>query len=458
MTPKMIAEIHETLVQSNLKRVLLPERARKAALKQLLSAVQENEERIISALKTDLGRARFESYVAEIAFIKEEINLALRSLSRWCHKTHVKTPIVFQPGSSYVEPTPKGVVLILAPWNYPFQLSFVPLISAIAAGNCAIVKPSEIASASSEVIASIINSSLDTKCFRAICGDADIAKALLELPFDHIFYTGNTTVGSYVMEKAARHLTPVTLELGGKSPAIVDASCNLPLTVKRILWGKCLNAGQTCIAPDYVLIDNRLKDEFIKLAKVYLASMYGENAQDSNSLGRIINDHHFNRLQNYLKDGCIVHGGRHDKSKKYFEPTLITDVPLDSPLMTEEIFGPILPIIGINSIDDGIAFVASRPHPLALYIFATNDGVIRNVLEHTISGGVAINDVIAHVGIIDLPFGGIRHSGIGAYHGHHGFQTFSHMRAVHRRANMLDNPIKYAPYSDQKLRLAKIVM
>lgn len=453
-----IVEAHKTLTQSNKDRLLLPKSVRRQALRQLHKALIDNEEQIFSALKADLGKSRFESFVAEIAFVNEEIKCALKSLDAWSKKRVVKTPIAFQPGTSYIEPTPKGVVLIIAPWNYPFQLSLVALASAIAAGNCVIVKPSELASESANVIANIINNYLDPRCFRAICGDKTTAQTLLDLPFDHIFYTGSTAVGIEVMKKAAVHLTPVTLELGGKSPCIIDRSADLSLAAKRILWGKCLNAGQTCIAPDYILMEKDLVNDFVAHAKRHLNAMFGDNNKMSDSFGRIVNGQHFERLLKYLHNGRIVHGGAFDAEDLYLEPTLLVDVSPESPVMQDEIFGPILPIMGVDSLHDAISFVNDKPNPLALYVFSNDKKNIKLVLDRTISGGITINDCISHVAIIDLPFGGIRHSGIGSYHGVHGFETFSHMRSVHKRANILDMPIKYPPYSEKKLKLARILL
>lgn len=453
-----IIDTHRILTEANRDRLLLSITARKQALRHLQKALIGNEERIFRALKTDLNRARFETYVTEIAIIKEEINLALTSLRTWSRRRVVKTPLTFQPGTSYVEPTPKGVVLIIAPWNYPFQLSLVPLVSAIAAGNCAIVKPSEFAPASASVIADIINNHLENRCFRAILGDTTTAQSLLDLPFDHIFYTGSSTIGTEVMKKAAVHLTPVTLELGGKSPCIVDASADLKLAVKRILWGKYMNAGQTCIAPDYVLIDRKLINDFVMFAKTHLLAMYGDQVEKSESYGRIINQQHFTRLVSYLGEGLVAHGGRHDAATKFLEPTILLDVKADAAVMTDEIFGPILPIIGINVLDEAISFINRKAKPLAIYVFSNNSRHIEKVIEETISGGIAINDCVSQAGIIGLPFGGVGHSGFGAYHGVYGFETFSHMRAVHKRANILDNAIKYAPYSDKKLKLARILL
>jgi len=452
-----IAEAFKILNDSYRARQLLPLSARKACLKQFLQAVKDSESEIFEALKEDLGRSCFESYVTEIAFIKSEITCALKSLARWSEARPVSTPLVFLPGQSYIEPAPKGVVLIIAPWNYPFQLSLVPLISAIAAGNCVIIKPSELAQASARVIAKLVQDNLDPRFFRVFNGDASVAKELLELPFNHIFYTGSTAVGREVMKKAAENLIPVTLELGGKSPAVVDETCNLELAVKRIMWGKCLNAGQTCIAPDHVLISAKLIPNFVSLAKKYVQDTYGADPHVG-CFGRIINERHTQRLIGYLADGHVALGGKFKLAERYLEPTLITNVRENAPIMHEEIFGPILPLIGIKNLDDAIARINQRPSPLALYIFSNNRENIRKISDYTNAGGITINDCISHAGIIELPFGGVGSSGMGAYHGQYGFETFSHLRGVHKRANLLDNPLKYPPYTSQKLSLVRVVM
>ncbi|HXW53988.1 MAG TPA: aldehyde dehydrogenase family protein [Myxococcota bacterium] len=458
MNTKNIVDIHRTLVQSHAMR--RPESLvdRKKPLRQLRLALLTEEPRIYQAVKRDLGRPQFETFVAELAFIKKEIDFALRNIDDWARPRLVKTPMIFQPGSAFIEPTPKGVVLIIGTWNYPFQVSLVPLVSAIAAGNCAVVKPSEMAHESAQVIADIVNQYLDPNCFRAIGGGVETAKYLLDLPFDHIFYTGSTLVGKEIMAKAARHLTPVTLELGGKSPAIVDKDCDLSLAVKRILWGKCLNAGQTCIAPDYVLLHSEHTTSFVAHAKKHLQAMFGDSIIKSQSYARIVNERHFDRLVSYLSQGKVVLGGRYDRAEKFIEPTILMDAPPDAPVMVDEIFGPILLVIPVTDLSEAIAFINERPHPLALYIFSKDKRNIRQVLDRTISGGVAINEVLSQVAITELPFGGVRYSGIGGYHGAFGFETFSHMRAIYKRSNFLDNPLRYAPYTERKLKLAKTLL
>lgn len=455
---QIIDSAMEGLRASHQRQILMPLKKRYALLKALYQGLCDNESRILQALKDDLGKSPFESYVAEIALVKEEIKTAERFLSQWCAVRPVSTPLVFQPGTSFVKPTPKGVVLIIAPWNYPFQLSLVPLVSALAAGNCVVLKPSEHALHSEKLIKEIIEKYLDRDCVSVLCGDRELAQALVETPFDHIFYTGSTQVGREVMKKAAHNLVPVTLELGGKSPAIVAEDADIDRAAQRIMWAKCLNAGQTCIAPDYVLLHERQIEPFVMSAKKYLRAMYGDDPRLSEDYGRIINRHHTERLKNYLFDGRIVCGGTIDLDERYVEPTIMVEVKPDATVMKEEIFGPILPLISVKNTDEAISFVTAREHPLALYIFSHNKKTIKKICDGTLSGGVVINDCITHVAISDLPFGGIRHSGMGNYHGRYGFETFSHLRAFHQKGRFFDNPIKYPPYSSVKLSLARLAM
>jgi aldehyde dehydrogenase (NAD+) len=453
-----ISQTFQQLCASQAARKMAPLSARKKALQRLLQGILDNEARIFLSLKNDLRRNRFETYACEIAAVKEEINIALKNLRDWTDKKIVPTPLVFQPGESFIEYTPKGVVLIIAPWNYPVQLSLIPLISAIAAGNCAILKPSELAQSSALFLADLIKEYLDPTCFAVFNGDLDTAKALLELPFDHIFYTGSTAVGREVMKKAAEKLIPVTLELGGKSPCLIDVSANLELAAKRIAWGKCLNAGQTCIAPDYVLIHESLTEKFIQLLSTAITGMYSENPGESPDYGRIINNKHWQRLRAYLDQGRIVHGGRHLEADLYIEPTLMVDVKPDAKIMVDEIFGPILPIISVSGMKQAVDFVNAREKPLALYIFANDKKVIAEISDTTNPGGLCINDCISHVANANLPFGGVGHSGMGSYHGFFGFETFSHRRGVYRRANFLDNPVKYPPVTKTKLALVRALI
>lgn len=455
---KTISSVWQTLKKSSDEKKLVPLKARKIALQQLQRGLEELQEDIMTALVHDLGRPRFESYVLEIALIKNEIKSALKSLPSWSAKKKVRTTLPFQPGSSWIAPTPKGLVLIIAPWNYPFQLSLLPLVSAIAAGNCAIIKPSELAPHSSTVIANLISHYLDPNYFRVLEGDHQVCDSLLDMPFDHIFFTGSNHIGRHVMKRASEHLTPLTLELGGKSPAIIDNSGLNEVTIKRLLWGKFMNAGQTCIAPDYVLIEKSLITKFVQMAKKQLRIMFGDNAHQSSSFARIVNEKHLLRLIQYLKVGTIAHGGNYDQKGLFLEPTLMTDIPLDAAVMQEEIFGPILPIIGYENIDEAINFINARPKPLALYVFSSINKTVQKVLHDTVSGSVGINDCVSQAGIEGLPFGGVGASGFGNYHGHHGFLTFSHMRAVYQRSTHLDNPLRYPPYSTHKLKVAQLIL
>lgn len=440
------------------QRSLWPVSFRKECLRKLLKAINNSEEDIMKALKDDMRKNAFDAYVAEIAPIKQEIVHALKNVARWAESTRVKTELAFWPGTSWVTPSPKGVVLIIAPWNYPIQLSLIPLVSAIASGNVAIIKPSELAASSAKLIYRIVHETLPSECFQVINGEAQTAEALLMLPFDHIFYTGSTKIGKAVMKAAAEHLSPVTLELGGKSPCLIDKSANLKLAAKRIAWGKCLNAGQTCIAPDYVLIEHSIKQNFLALLKDALKSMYGDDPFVSDDYGRIINLPHWSRLNNYLSQGKIAFGGRHMQSDLYIEPTVLVSVDEHSPVMEEEIFGPILPVIPVADMRHAINFVNHRPYPLALYLFSMRDTIINAVKQECKYGGMSINDTISHIANLNLPFGGRGPSGIGNYHGHYGFKTFSHESALYQRSNFLDNPIKYPPHNRRKVSVAKLLV
>lgn len=431
--------------------------ARKEVLQSLLAMVSDNQEEIIKALKEDLGRPAFESFVAEVAFIKQEIKLALKKLSSWTKEKPVKTPLAFLPGKAYIKPCPKGVVLLIAPWNYPFQLSLVPLVSALAAGNTVLLKPSEIAESSQNLLKTLLNRYVDSSLVEVLCGGATFTQSLLEREFDHIFYTGGGKVAQKVLEAAAKHICPTTLELGGKSPVIIDATADLDLAAKRILWGKCMNAGQTCIAPDYVLIEGKA-DAFIDYLKNHMQKMFEGDVNKSPHFARIINQAHLKRLASYLEGQKPVFGGNYDLSQKFFAPTLVLNPKLDSSLMREEIFGPILPIIEVGHIDEAIKIIKSKEHPLAMYVFSNNDQQIKSILNKTLSGSVAINDCLSQVAISSLPFGGLRHSGMGSYHGYYGFATFTHFQSIYKRSNYLDNPIKYPPYNDKKMRLAQSLL
>jgi acyl-CoA reductase-like NAD-dependent aldehyde dehydrogenase len=347
-----------------------------------------------------------------------------------------------------------GVVLIISAWNYPFHLAITPLVGAIAAGNCAVVKPSEIAPKTSQVLTELIGENFDPSYLTVVEGDAQVGKELLAQKFDHIFFTGSARIGQIVMEAAAKKLTPVTLELGSKSPCIVDQDCDLACTARRIVWGKFLNAGQTCIAPDYVLVDQKVKADLIQSMLAEVKAFYGENPEDSPDYARIINQKQFNYLQGLLQEGIILYGGQTNHETRYIAPTLIEGVTWDSLVMQEEIFGPILPILEYSRIEEAIAQINQRPKPLALYLFSKNSQLQRQVLEQVSSGTAVLNDAVLHFNIPQLPFGGVGQSGIGSYHGFASFQTFSHYRSVLKRWFSLDLNLRYPPYGN-KLQLLK---
>ena len=422
-------------------------------LKQLKSAVIRYQSKIVEAVKSDLGRPEFEAYF-EIASLAE-INLALKQLKKWSKPKKVKTPIEQFPSSAWIEPQPLGVVLIIAPWNYPFQLTISPLVGAIASGNCAIVKPSEYAPHTSSVVAEMIQDCLDPRHVAVIEGGLSISQQLLSEKFDHIFFTGSSNVGRVVMRAAAEHLTPVTLELGGKSPCIVDSQANLSVAAKRITWGKFINAGQTCVAPDYLLIDCKVKEEFLALIKKNITDFYGQEPFTSPDYGRIINQKHLNRLSGFLQDGQIVCGGQVNPQELYIAPTIVDQVQWSDSVMQEEIFGPILPVIEYENLEQAIASVNERPKPLALYFFSKNPAKIQQVLHSTSSGGVCINDVVMHLAIQDLPFGGVGESGMGSYQGKASFDNFSHYRSILKKAFWLDLDWRYAPYKASNLKQIK---
>ncbi|MFW5664348.1 MAG: aldehyde dehydrogenase [Coleofasciculus sp.] len=424
-------------------------------LKRLKQAVVDDQEAIINAVKADLGRPEFEAYF-EIAAITE-INYAIKHLKSWVKPKKVAVGLEQFPASGKIYPEPLGVVLIISPWNYPFQLLISPLVGAIAAGNCAVLKPSEIAAHTSTAITNLIQKTFDPAYIAVVEGDADTSKALLAEKFDHIFFTGGTAIGKIVMEAAAKHLTPVTLELGGKSPCIVDADTDLKDTAKRITWGKYLNAGQTCIAPDYLLVDQQIKSDLLTELQKCVQDFYGQEPEQSPDYARIISHRHFDRLVPLLKDGEIVIGGQTRPEDKYIAPTVIDGVSWDSPIMEEEIFGPILPVLEYSNLNDAITQINARPKPLALYLFSKDKQKQQQVLQQTSSGGVCINDTVMQVGVTTLPFGGVGDSGMGNYHGKASFDTFSHFKSVLKKGFWFDLNWRYPPYNG-KLSLFKRII
>ena len=425
-------------------------------LKKFRKAIIENDELISAALKADLNKQPFESYMCETGLLLEEINFHIKHLKKWSKTRRVKSGIGQLPGRSYICPEPYGVVLIMAPWNYPVQLCLMPLVGAISAGNCAIVKPSAYAPESSRVISKLIESAFPTGFVTAVEGGRDANKALLDEPFDYIFFTGSVAVGKTVMEAAAKRLTPVTLELGGKSPIIVDETANLPLAARRIAFGKVLNAGQTCVAPDYLMIEKSVEAPFIEEYKKALTSFFPDG--DMSGMVRIINDKHFERVCNILDNsGSIAIGGVRDAETRFIEPAVLTDVPIDSPAMQQEIFGPVLPVLPYEKLDDCIDFIRSRPKPLALYIFSENKMNQEKVLNSCSFGGGCINDTVIHLASSHMSFGGVGESGMGSYHGKKSFDTFTHYRSVLKQGK-LDVKLRYFPYKSGKEKITRMIL
>jgi len=422
------------------------------ALEHLL---MEREQDILDALRADLGKPATEAFGSEIGLPLSELRLTRKKLASWMKPERVRTSFLAMPGRSYIYKEPLGVTLIIAPWNYPFQLVVLPLIGAIAAGNCAVVKPSEISPNVSALLAKWVPKYLDPKAVQVVEGGVPETTALLREKWDHIFYTGNGTVGRIVMEAASKYLTPVTLELGGKSPCIVDESADLDMAAKRIVYGKFFNAGQTCVAPDYVLVHDHVHDALVNRMVSTIREFYGDDPKQSPDFARIVNERHHARLTRLLANTDVVTGGEADLSDRYIAPTILRNVSEDDPVMQEEIFGPILPVISVPSVESAIGFVNRHEKPLALYVFAGDEAAQDRVLSGTSAGGTVLNHVWLHVGVPELPFGGVGESGMGAYHGRQSFETFSHKRSVLKKPTLPDPPILFPPYSARKLRWLK---
>lgn len=425
-------------------------------LRALKQAVIDHQAAILQALHDDFRKSEFEAYATEIGVIRE-IDHAIKHLKQWVKPRRVSTSLTQFPSSAKVVPEPLGVVLIISPWNYPFQLMISPLIGAIAAGNCAMLKPSEFAPHTSKAIADLIQHTFDPSYVTVIEGGVETSQTLLEERYDHIFFTGGTAIGRIVMAAAAKHLTPVTLELGGKSPCIVDRDIDLPTAARRIAWGKFINAGQTCIAPDYLLVQEDMKPALVEALKRTIIDFYGENPADSPDYPRLISDRQFQRVESLLSSGTIILGGQTNASDRYIAPTLLDQVAPDSPIMQEEIFGPILPILTYRTLEEAIAFVNERPKPLALYLFSRSTDAQAQVLSRTSSGGLCFNDTVMQVGVPDLPFGGVGPSGMGSYHGKAGFDALSHHKSVLTTSFWLDLNWRYAPYAGKLDLLKKVI-
>lgn len=435
----------------------LPLEFRLAQLRSLYRGIKRFEPQILEALRSDLGKSAEESYMSEIGMCLTEIRHTARHLREWSRPQRVPTPLMHFPGSSRIVREPRGVCLIIVPWNYPFLLAVGPMISAIAAGNCVTLKPSEYAPATAAVLEKMLDVCFEGRFCRTVTGGAEVSAAETARPYDMIFFTGSTAVGRKVMAAAAQNLTPVVLELGGKSPCIVDETADLPVAAARIIWGKCLNSGQTCVAPDYVLVARSRKDALIREMQKAICRFYGEDPCENSAYPRIVNERHFDRLAAMLPEDPAV-GGRVDRESLKIEPTLIeTTLNDQSPLMTEEIFGPLLPIVPYDNIHEALGYILSRPRPLALYLFSRNRKLQRRVVETIPFGGGCINDTISHITTPYLPFGGTGDSGMGAYHGRCGYETFTHAKSILSKPFRPDLPVRYPPLTGKLDLLHKIL-
>ena len=425
-------------------------------LKKLNDIIKKNEDKILNELKKDLGKSNFEGYVTEVGILYDDINFHIKNVKKWSSEEKRKSPIVYYPSKSYIYKEPYGVTLIIGPFNYPFQLVIAPLIGAISAGNTAIIKPSENSRNIALLLEKLINENFPEGYLRVVnpLGGKETVSLLLDKPFDYIFFTGSVRVGKLVMQKAAQHLTPVTLELGGKSPCIVDSDAKLKLAAKRIVWGKFLNAGQTCISIDYVLIHEKVKNTFIKELFREIKHRY-KNAAFNSSYPKIINRHHYNRLKKLLASETKVIGGICNDTERKISPAILPDTDFDKPVMQEEIFGPLLPIISYRSLDKAIQTLKTKEKPLACYVFTKKKATANKIIHEISYGGGCINDVVIHISNHNLPFGGVGNSGIGGYHGKYSFETFSHRKSIVKSSGKFDIPLRYAPYGTLKYHLLK---
>lgn len=429
------------------------------SLRRLRRGIAENEPALLEAVRMDLGKSAFEAYECELLSVYREIDESIRRLRSWSKPRRVKTPWYHFPAASRLYPEPLGVSLILSPWNYPFLLAVSPLVAAVSAGCCAVVKPSEDAPHTAAALEALLTGCFETEHVVCVQGGVCESERLLALPFDKIFFTGSPRVGRIVMQAAARNLTPVTLELGGKSPCIVDETADIALAAKRILWGKTLGAGQTCVAPDYLLVHRSVKDALLQKLAEFSTAFYGARPLENGDYPRIVNERHFDRLVGLLEAGRpqIVFGGGYDKARLKIEPTVFADLPPAHPLMEEELFGPLLPVLPVDSLQQALDMVAARPKPLALYLFSNDAARIKHVTRTAHFGGCCINDTVLHVNNHYLPFGGVGESGMGRYHGRRGFEAFSYEKAVLTNRRFPDLPIRYPPYGDKLGLLKRLV-
>ena len=437
----------------------IPLAKRVQALHRLKKGLQKFERPLLDALQSDLGKSEMEGYSTEVGFLYLSLNHALKNIQSWARPQRVKNDIAQQPGRSYIYPAAYGTVLIIGPFNYPVQLLLEPLIGAIAGGNTAILKPSELTSNVEAVLVRLIQEVFDDAYVSIVTGGLEVSQELLELPFDQIFFTGSVQVGKIVMEKASRHLTPVLLELGGKSPVIVDKTANLKHAAQKIAWGKFINAGQTCVAPDYVLVEAPVYEQFLKEIQIAIRRFYGPDPQSSPDFGRIVNERHLSRLQTLIEDnkGKLITGGQWEMESRYVAPTVFRDVPADSSLMTDELFGPLLPTMPYKTLADIDGFLAQHPKPLALYVFTENNRFSEKIIRRYPFGGGCVNDTISHVASAHLPFGGVGTSGMGRYHGKYSFDAFTYPKAIVKRSSKIPITFLFPPYKNKAALIRRII-
>lgn len=427
-------------------------------LKKFRKLIKENEGELYKAIFEDFGKSEFETYASELSLINHEINIFIKNIKSWSKPKRVSTGLANFPAKSYIIPEPLGVTLVIGAWNYPYQLSILPTISSIAAGNTVIIKPSELPSKTSAIMAKIINANFSEDFIHVVEGGVETTTEILAHRFDKIFFTGSIPVGKIIYQAAAKHLSPVTLELGGKSPTFILSDCDIKMTAKRIVWAKFFNAGQTCVAPDYILVEKSIEQKFIDALSDKINEFYKAKDDINESYVRIINTKNFDRLEKLIDSDKVCFGGKMDRENRFISPTILKDVSFDDEIMQDEIFGPILPILSFTNLDDAISKVKERPKPLACYIYSKNRKIISKILHEVSFGGGAVNDSVMHLSNSNLPFGGVGLSGIGSYHGKYGFDTFSHFKSILDKPLWFEANIKYAPYSNNKLKLLKFLL
>ncbi|MBT3418299.1 MAG: aldehyde dehydrogenase [Flavobacteriales bacterium] len=452
--PKIVNQQKRFFNSNSTKEVTL----RIDTLKKLKLILKENEEKLYTAIYTDFKKSKFETYLTELSLIYNEMNDAILNLKKWSKKKRVNTNLANFPAKSYIIPEPLGTVLVISAWNYPYQIALIPAISAIAAGNTVVIKPSEIPNNTSKILAELINTNFDESHLSVIEGGVETTTELLQQKWDKIFFTGSTPVGKIVYKAAAENLTPVTLELGGKSPTFVLADCNIKITAKRIVWAKFLNAGQTCIAPDYLLVEEKIKEQLLLALKKEIENAYPNNNEVQENYVQIVNEKNFNRLEQLIPTDKIYYGGETNVKNRFIQPTLLHNINFEDSIMQEEIFGPILPVIYFENLEDVITKIKEREKPLSLYVYSKNKIIIKKILHEVSFGGGAINESLVQMSNPNLPFGGVGASGIGAYHSKTGFDTFTHYKSILHKTSWMEPTLKYMPFTKLKKKILKFLL